>query len=81
MTRYLIDWSISDTTEIEADSPEEAAHKFAQLSNLDLVSAIDTREVLEGPNTEEDRRTEAEMNAIAWEKWKALQTQREAARS
>ena len=79
--KFLIDWSISGTTEIEADSPEEARFKFDQISNLDLASTTDERDTLEGPSTEDERMTEKEINERAWQRWREAQAEREVARA
>ena len=69
MTKYDIEWSISDkgwaitgTTTIEAEDHDEALTKFEQLSPRDLVNAVtdmasdsDAVELIEGPLSPEDR--------------------------
>ncbi len=69
MTKYDIEWSISDkgwaitgTTTIEAEDKDEAMAKFEQMSPRDLVDAVtdmakdsDAVELIEGPTSPEDR--------------------------
>jgi hypothetical protein len=69
MTKYDIEWSISDkgwsitgTTTIEAEDKDEAMAKFEQLSPRDLIDAVtdtardsDAVELIEGPTSDEDR--------------------------
>ncbi len=52
--RYVIEWNIISSTEIEADSPEEANEKFERLSLQDLVSDGPAVEVLSEPYTQEE---------------------------
>jgi hypothetical protein len=69
MTKYDIEWSISDkgwsitgTTTIEAEDKDEAMAKFELLSPRDLIDAVtdtardsDAVELIEGPTSDEDR--------------------------
>jgi hypothetical protein len=80
--KYDFEWSISDDgwsitgkTTIEAENHDEATAKFDQLSNRDLIEAVtdmaagnDTRELLDGPTSDEDRARDAQEQREAWER-------------
>jgi hypothetical protein len=82
MTKYDIDWSLSDgdwsisgRTTIEAENHDEAEAKFNQLSHQDLVDAVTDAardsgalEVLNGPESEEDRERESRERRARWAK-------------
>jgi hypothetical protein len=63
--KYLIEWSISGTMEIEAENADEAQGAFDALSATDLVRyGYDEVEILSGPETKAQRDAH-------WENWKA----------
>ncbi len=64
MPKFLIDWSINGTTEIDAADKEQAELVFNQISKREHAESGDL-EMHAEPETQEDRES-------AWERWKAL---------
>jgi len=63
MPKYLIDWNICGTTEIEAADADQATLLFDQITMREHVENGEF-EVLSGPETKEERESE-------WERWRA----------
>ncbi len=64
MPKFLIDWSINGTTEIDADDKHQAEFVFNQISKREHADNGDL-EMHAEPETKEDRES-------AEERWKAL---------
>ncbi len=63
MAKFLVDWSINGTTEIDAADKDQAKRLFEQIGRREHADNGDL-EVLTGPETQEQRERE-------WEEWKA----------
>ncbi len=63
MAKFLIEWSINGTTEIEAADKGQAKILFEQISKREHAEDGDL-EVLTGPETQEQRERE-------WQRWRA----------
>lgn len=63
MAKYLIEWSICGTTEIEAADADQATLLFDQITMREHAEN-GLLEVLTGPETQEEKELE-------WERWRA----------
>ena len=63
MPKFLVDWSINGTTEVDAASKDQAQIVFEQISKRELIVDGDL-EVHCEPETKEERE-------CAWELWRA----------